>query len=147
MCLPTWSIPGCPPIALSRPMPSNTASLGWLVAEVWDHLWPWSVKAWSAPTGPSGWFVAGTGRHGGLDTPAATGRLQSSAIIGWWFGWSVYGSSCAWGGQALQKMALGGSGTAASPVSWDMICYVGFKNLLIGATLFLTLKSLGWMVV
>jgi hypothetical protein len=28
----------------------------------------------------------------------------------------------------------------------DMICYVGFKNLLIGAALFITLKSLGLLV-
>jgi len=29
----------------------------------------------------------------------------------------------------------------------DMTCYVGFKNLLIGATLFLTLKSMGLLVI
>ena len=29
----------------------------------------------------------------------------------------------------------------------DMVCYVGFKNLLIGAALFLMLKSLGWLTV
>ncbi|OIQ69085.1 hypothetical protein GALL_493150 [mine drainage metagenome] len=27
----------------------------------------------------------------------------------------------------------------------DMLCYVSFKNLLIGATLFLGLKALGWL--
>ncbi len=27
----------------------------------------------------------------------------------------------------------------------DMLSYVGFKNLLIGATLFLVLKALGWL--
>jgi len=29
----------------------------------------------------------------------------------------------------------------------DMVCYVGFKNLLIGATLFIALKSLGFLIV
>jgi NosR/NirI family nitrous oxide reductase transcriptional regulator len=28
----------------------------------------------------------------------------------------------------------------------DMMSYVGFKNLLIGAALFLTLKALGWLM-
>jgi NosR/NirI family nitrous oxide reductase transcriptional regulator len=27
----------------------------------------------------------------------------------------------------------------------DMLSYVGFKNLLIGAVLFLALKALGWL--
>jgi NosR/NirI family nitrous oxide reductase transcriptional regulator len=27
----------------------------------------------------------------------------------------------------------------------DMLSYVGFKNLLIGASLFLALKALGWL--
>jgi NosR/NirI family nitrous oxide reductase transcriptional regulator len=28
----------------------------------------------------------------------------------------------------------------------DMLSYVGFKNLLIGAALFLVLKTLGWLI-
>jgi NosR/NirI family nitrous oxide reductase transcriptional regulator len=29
----------------------------------------------------------------------------------------------------------------------DMLSYVGFKNLLIGAALFLALKGMGWLTV
>ena len=41
-----------------------------------------------------------------------------------------------WWGQRYRKASL-----------MDMTCYVGFKNLLIGATLFLTLKSMGLLVI
>lgn len=79
---------------------------------------------------------------------AAMGNnLAPGVIIGWWFGWSVfevvvrlgakpYVKGGPWWGQRYRKASL-----------MDMTCYVGFKNLLIGATLFLTLKSMGLLVI
>ena len=75
---------------------------------------------------------------------AAMGNnLAPGVIIGWWFGWSVfevvvrldakpYVKEGPWWGQRYRKASV-----------MDMTCYVGFKNLLIGAALFLALKSLG----
>ena len=74
-------------------------------------------------------------------------NLAPGVIIGWWFGWSVfevvvrlgakpYVKEGPWWGQRYRKASL-----------MDMTCYVGFKNLLIGATLFLTLKGMGLLVI
>ena len=77
----------------------------------------------------------------------AFGQLSSAAIIGWWFGWSVYEVRVRLSGKRYVKDGpwWGRQYRVASVM--DMICYVGFKNLLLGAILFLTIKSLGWMVV
>lgn len=117
-----------------------------LLAEIWDHLWPWSRSGFErqrliqaaglalAVAASVAWILA------------AMGSLTPGAIIGWWFGWSVfevivrlgskpYVKDGPWWGRCYRKASL-----------MDMVCYVGFKNLLIGATLFLTLKSLGLLV-
>jgi hypothetical protein len=119
----------------------------WLAAEAWDHLWPWSRR---------GFEKARALQAGGLALGlaatvvwilAALGRMEAGALIGWWFGWSVfevvvrlsskpYVKEGPWWGRRYRR---------AKPM--DMICYVGFKNLLIGAALFLALKSLGLLTV
>ena len=74
---------------------------------------------------------------------AAMGRLEAGAIIGWWFGWSVfevivrldakpYVKEGPWWGHLYRRATV-----------MDMICYVSFKNLLIGAALFIGLRTLG----
>ena len=74
------------------------------------------------------------------------GYVTSGAMIGWWFGWSLfevivrlaskrYVKEGPWWGQHYREASV-----------MDMICYVGFKNLLIGAILFLGLKSAGLLV-
>ena len=77
---------------------------------------------------------------------AALGELRAGAVIGWWFGWSVYEvlvrlrakryvKDGPWWGRRYRVASV-----------MDMVCYVTFKNLLIGAGLFLALKALGWLV-
>ena len=117
-------------------------------AEIWDHLWPWSRSGFQrqralqaaglalALAATLVWVLAAMGNN-----------LAPGVIIGWWFGWSVfevvvrlgakpYVKEGPWWGQRYRKASL-----------MDMTCYVGFKNLLIGATLFLTLKSMGLLVI
>jgi hypothetical protein len=78
---------------------------------------------------------------------AALGRLEAGAIIGWWFGWSVfevfvrldakpYVKEGPWWGHLYRRATV-----------MDMICYVSFKNLLIGAVLFIGLKMAGLLQV
>lgn len=132
--------PMSPPYAASGPT-------GWAAAEAWDHLWPWSR---------AGFQKARALQAGGLAIGlaasvvwilAAMGRMEAGALIGWWFGWSLfevlvrldskpYVKEGPWWGRRYRR---------AKPM--DMICYVGFKNLLIGAALFLALKSLGLLTV
>jgi hypothetical protein len=118
-----------------------------LVAEAWDHLWPWR-RGTAAPHGAL--------RAAGIALALAAtvawvlgalGELRAGALIAWWFGWSVYEvlirlnakryvKDGPWWGRRFRKANV-----------MDMLCYVGFKNLLIGAALFLALKSLGMLVV
>lgn len=115
----------------------------WLAAEAWDHLWPWSRAGLKRQRmlQAAGFSIALAATIAWV--LAATGRLPSGAVIGWWFGWSVYEVLVRLGGKRYVKDGpwWGRTYRVASPM--DMICYVGFKNLLIGAALFLTLKSAG----
>lgn len=119
----------------------------WLAAEVWDHLWPWSRGGFERSRA-----LQAAGLALGLAASvvwilAALGRMDAGALIGWWFGWSVfevlvrlsakpYVKEGPWWGRRYRRATV-----------MDMICYVGFKNLLIGAALFLGLKSLGFLQV
>lgn len=119
----------------------------WLAAEAWDHLWPWSRRGFQRKK-----TIQGAGLALGLTATvawvlAATGQLAAGVLIAWWFGWSVfevfvrldakpYVKEGPWWGRHYRRANL-----------MDMLCYVGFKNLLIGAALFLALKTLGLLVV
>jgi hypothetical protein len=135
------------PRSMTEPVTPPYAGGGALArigAEIWDHLWPWSRSGFQrqraiqaaglafALAATLAWVLAAMGNN-----------LAPGAIIGWWFGWSVfevavrlgskpYVKEGPWWGQRYRKASV-----------MDMTCYVGFKNLLIGATLFLALKSLG----
>jgi len=135
------------PRSMTEPVTPPYAGGGALTrigAEIWDHLWPWSRSGFQrqraiqaaglaiALAATLVWVLAALGNN-----------LAPGVIIGWWFGWSVfevvvrlgakpYVKEGPWWGQRYRKASV-----------MDMICYVGFKNLLIGATLFLVLKSLG----
>ena len=133
-----------------EPPYAASGTLGLIAAELWDHLWPWSRAAfagqkahWRALQAAGLALAAGATLMWVL---AAMGRLEAGAIIGWWFGWSVfevivrlgskpYVKEGPWWGRRYRKAGL-----------MDMVCSVGFKNLLIGATLFIALKSAGLLV-
>ena len=76
----------------------------------------------------------------------AMGTLSSGAIIGWWFGWSVYEVLIRLSGRRYVKGGPWWRGNYRAAGVMDMMSYVSFKNLLIGAALFLVLKSMGWWV-
>ena len=76
----------------------------------------------------------------------AMGTLSSGAIIGWWFGWSVYEVLIRLSGKRYVKDGLWWRDHYRVAGVMDMVSYVGFKNLMIGAVLFLAFKSMGWLV-
>jgi hypothetical protein len=114
-----------------------------LLAEAWDHLWPWHHKKFrhNRAAQISAVIIALAATL--VWILAALGKLQAYAVISWWFGWSLcevmvrmttkpYVKDGPWWGTHYRHATL-----------MDMICYVAFKNLLIGAILFIGLKSLG----
>ena len=78
---------------------------------------------------------------------AAMGNMTPGAIIGWWFGWSVYEVLIRMQGKRHVKDGPWWGRTWREASVMDMLSYVGFKNLLIGAALFIGLKSAGLLVV
>jgi hypothetical protein len=141
---PRWPTDRAQP-AYGQGTGQRDSTLAWLAAEAWDHLWPFSRaglqrgRLWQALA--AGLAVAATLAW----VAAAAGRLHAGAIIGWWFGWSVIEVLVRLGGKRYVKDGpwWGRIYRVATPM--DMLSYVGFKNLLLGAALFLTLKSLGWL--
>jgi len=135
--------PRMPTDPVAPPHKADAAGVKWLWLELRDHLWPWSADGWRnqralqiagfslAIAASLAWVLAGTG------------RLSASAIIGWWFGWSVYEVLIRLAGKRYVKDGPWWQGHYRRASVMDMLSYVGFKNLLIGAALFLTLKTLG----
>ncbi|MDD2881130.1 MAG: 4Fe-4S binding protein [Rhodoferax sp.] len=120
--------------------------LQWLWLEVRDHLWPWSADGWRSQRAlqMAGISLAIAATVAWVMT--AMGTLSSGAIIGWWFGWSVYEVLIRLSGKRYVKDGLWWRDHYRQAGVVDMVSYVGFKNLMIGAAFFLLFKSMGWLV-
>ena len=121
---------------------SAARGLRWVWAEVVDHLWPWSREGWTSGRGLQ---IAGFSLAIAASVAwvmAAMGTLSSGAIIGWWFGWSVYEVLIRLSGKRYVKDGPWWRDQYRRAGVMDMLSYVGFKNLLIGAALFLAIKAL-----
>jgi hypothetical protein len=117
-----------------------------LAAELWDHLWPWSRHGFRRQKAIQAAGLAIALAVTVIWVLAAMGRLEAGAIIGWWFGWSLFEVIIRLGSKPYVKEGpWWGRGYRRASVM-DMICYVSFKNLLIGAALFIALKSSGLLV-
>ncbi|MBX9836560.1 MAG: 4Fe-4S binding protein, partial [Burkholderiaceae bacterium] len=118
----------------------------WLWLEVRDHLWPWSSEGWHSQRALqiAGLSLAVAATVAWVMT--AMGTLSSGAIIGWWFGWSVYEVLIRLSGKRYVKDGLWWRDEYRVAGVMDMVSYVGFKNLMIGAVLFLIFKSMGWLI-
>ncbi|MBO9679349.1 MAG: regulatory protein NosR [Acidovorax sp.] len=121
----------------------GTRGLGWLWKELVDHLWPWSGAGWRSQRA-----LQAAGLALGLAASvawvmAALGHLSAGALIGWWFGWSVYEVLIRLSGKRYVKDGPWWQDRYREAGVMDMLSYVGFKNLLIGAALFLALQALG----
>ncbi|WP_288012654.1 NosR/NirI family protein [Diaphorobacter sp.] len=122
---------------------AGESRLKWIMLEVRDHIWPWSTEGWHSQRAlqVAGFSLAVAATVAWV--MAAMGSLSSGAIIGWWFGWSVYEVLIRLSGRRYVKDGVWWRGNYRAASVMDMMSYVGFKNLLIGAALFLTLKTLG----
>lgn len=119
---------------------------GRLVAEAWDHLWPWSRSGFRQHQVIQAAGLALAAAATVVWVLASMGYVTSGAIIGWWFGWSVFEVIVRLGSKRYVKEGPWWGQRYRDATLMDMICYVGFKNLLIGAILFLGLKSAGLVI-
>nr|WP_246480246.1 4Fe-4S binding protein [Inhella gelatinilytica] len=130
-----------PPVA--PPHLARERSLAWLLAEARHHLFPWSAKGWRTA---KAWQVAGIGLAVAATLAwvlAWNSRLSAAAVVGWWIGWSVYEVLLRKQGMSFVKDGPWWKAHYRQAGWMDMVAYVGFKNLLIGAVLYLGLQALG----
>jgi hypothetical protein len=125
------------------PAYSSAGGIKWLLYETFDHLWPWTRQGWAqhkvmesaglalAIAATIAWVLA------------ASGRLEAGAIIGWWLGWSVYEVIIRLQCKCYIKVGPWWSHHYKHADRMDMICYVMFKNLLIGAAFFILMRHFG----
>jgi len=124
------------------PSYAETKGAKWLLYELFDHLWPWSKQGWlqhkAIQTAGLAFAVAVTVAW----ALAANGRLGTDALVGWWLGWSIYEIIIRLQCKPYIKDGPWWGHRYRPAGRMDMICYVLFKNLLIGALLFITLRNL-----
>ncbi len=126
-----------------EPPYAHRGALAVFAAEAWDHLWPWSREGFRRRAALSAAGLALALAASLMWVFAALGQLQAGAVIGWWFGWSVFEVIVRLGAKPYVKDGPWWAGRYRKAGVMDMICYVGFKNLLIGASLFIALKTVG----
>lgn len=127
-------------------LPPYAAEPRWyfrLFYELWDHLWPWRRQGFEGRRFVLALSLAAAVVVSVVWLLAAAGRIGPSVVIAWWVGWSVfevlirrqskpYVKDGPWWGKTYRRADLA-----------DLICYVAFKNVLIGAALFVTLRLIG----
>jgi hypothetical protein len=125
-------------------LPPYAGSPGaWLLHETIDHLWPWSRRGfrhhkWALVIGVALALVVSM-----IWVLAGLGKVTASAVIGWWACWSVFEIMIRMYSKPYIKEGPWWGRNYRPANVMDMLCYVSFKNLLIGAMLFLGLKALG----
>jgi hypothetical protein len=137
------SIRACLTEPCARAQGGDVGLLKWLLLELRDHLWPWSREGWRSQRALQvAGLLAGDRRHGGLGAwrrwAPVVGRHHRLVVRLE----RVRGADPPVGSPLRQGWPVVARNYRAAGVM-DMMSYVGFKNLLIGAALFLVLKALG----
>ena len=135
--------PRLPTPSVTPPYAAGSGLFTWLLGELRDHLWPWSRAGWRGARALQAAGIALAIAATVAWLLAADGRMSSAAVIGWWFGWSVYEVLIRMQGKRHVKDGPWWGRTWREAGLMDMLSYVGFKNLLIGATLFIGLQTFG----
>jgi hypothetical protein len=113
--------------------------------EILDHLWPCSWRGFRRHK----WLLA-AGMVLALAVSsvwvlAALGRVTSGVVISWWAGWSVFEIVIRMVSKPYVKEGPWWERNYRPAGVMDMLSYVSFKNLLVGAVLFIGLKAFGWL--
>lgn len=117
--------------------------VAWIGRELWDHLWPWSRRGFGHHRFLLALSVGAAAVVAVVWLLAAAHRIGPSAVIGWWVGWSVFEVLVRMQSKPYIKEGPWWGRRYRSANLMDMICYVSFKNLLLGALLFLALHAVG----
>lgn len=134
------------PTAPAHPPVSHMKGLRRLVGELIDHLWPFSRDGWQRSHLMVALGVACAIGASLVWVLAAQGSVSPMGLIGAWFGWSVLEVLVRLQGKRYVKDGPWWGSTYRYANVMDMLAYVSFKNLLIGAVLFWALATSGAIV-
>jgi len=127
------------PIAAAR----AEGFLARVYGEIKDHLLPWNRQVFKQPLFLQAAGVALAVLVTWVWLLGAAGKLGPGVILGWWLAWSAYEVITRMSCKPFVKDGPWWDNNFR-PASWaDMVAYVGFKNLLIGAGFMLFLKGVG----
>ncbi|SEN22490.1 NosR/NirI family protein [Brachymonas denitrificans] len=127
-----------PPVAEAR-------GIKRLWVEIVDHLWPFNRDSWKGSRILTAVGIALALAASLVWVLAAQGSASPIMVIGWWFGWSVFEVLIRLQGKRYVKDGPWWGTVYRRANVMDMLAYVGFKNLLIGAALFWALQAAGLM--
>ena len=101
--------PTMPTDPVDPPYAGREGLIGRFAAEAWDHLWPWSRAGFQRQRAVQAAGVALGVAASVMWIVAAMGRLEAGAVIGWWFGWSVFEVIVRLGAKPYVKEGPGGA--------------------------------------
>ncbi|MBQ6655933.1 MAG: regulatory protein NosR [Ottowia sp.] len=135
------------PTERMHPAVEGKRGMARLWAEAAEHLWPFGRESWQASHLLTSLAVAAALAATLVWLLAAGGSASPMMVIAVWFGWSVFEVLLRLKGKRYVKDGpWWGSAWRRAGVA-DMLSYVAFKNLLIGAALFWLLARTGaWVV-
>ena len=122
---------------------TQAKGLTWLAFEVKDHLWPWSRLGFEKQKALQIASLLMAAAVTGVWLLAANGQVRGNLVVAWWLVWSLMEVFVRMGAKAYVKEGPWWGRHYRPAGLMDMLCYVTFKNLLLGAALFISLKSLG----
>ena len=135
------------PTDRARPPVEQLSGVRRLIGEVVDHLWPFSRTGWNASRMVVALGLAAAVAASLVWVLAARGSASPLIVIGAWFGWSVFEVLVRLQGKRYVKDGPWWGKVYRHANVMDMLSYVGFKNLLIGAAIFWLLARADRMVI
>ena len=135
------------PTGRTHPPVEQLSGVRRLIGEAIDHLWPFSRAAWGGSRTVAALGVAAALAASLVWLLAARGSASPLLVIGAWFGWSVFEVLVRLQGKRYVKDGPWWGKLYRQANVMDMLSYVGFKNLLIGAVIFWLLARADMMVI
>ncbi len=129
-----------PPYATQSSLPL------FLMAELRDHLWPWSRAGYRDQPGRQIVGVVALLLTALITGLTLVGWLEPFALIFTWAGWTFLEVMVRMGSRPYVKEGPWWQRNYRRATWMDMFSYVGFKNLLVGTTMFIVLKWSGLLV-
>lgn len=114
-----------------------------LLTEAIEHLWPWQRARFSAARTTLALLAGAAVLALFALVLGSSGQLATGLAIGGWSGWCLFEILERRGSKPYVKDGPWWQRHYRKASLMDLVSYVGFKNLVIGALLFLLLQSLG----